>query len=152
MTSQKTALDRRVIRGTKNVFADLGFPDADVRQVKLRLAYCVTESLNNRKLSDAAAAKVLGVSLASVRAIRSYRLRVFSIHRLMTLVTSLGHDIEILVRRTPHSRKTGRLHVGGAETESSAYGRARRRALARLRQGLDLQWSPPTARDVVHQR
>jgi len=72
MTNQKTAPGRRVIRGTKNVFADLAFPDADVREVKLRLAYCVTETLDNRKLSDAAAAKVLGVSPAGVRAIRSY--------------------------------------------------------------------------------
>jgi hypothetical protein len=58
MTNRKVASSRRVIRGTKNVFADLGFPDADVRQMKLRLAYCVTESFDNRKLSDAAAAKV----------------------------------------------------------------------------------------------
>jgi predicted XRE-type DNA-binding protein len=134
------------------VFADIGFPDADVRQVKLRLAYCVTESLDIRKLSDAAAAKVLEVSLTTVRAIRTYQLRAFSIDRLMTLVTSLGHDIEIVVRRRPHSRKTGRLHVGGADGERTAYGRARRRALARLRQGLDLQWSAPKARDEVHQR
>ena len=43
MTNRKVAPGRRVIRGTKNVFADLGFPDADVRQVKLRLAYCVSD-------------------------------------------------------------------------------------------------------------
>jgi predicted XRE-type DNA-binding protein len=152
MTNQKTAPGRRVIRGTKNVFADLGFPDADVRQVKLRLAYCVTESLDNRKLSDAVAAKRLGMSLAIVRALRSYKLRAFSIERLMTLVTALGHDIELVVRRAPRSRKSGRLHVGGAEVERTAYGRARRRALARLRQGMDLHWSPPTARDDIHQR
>jgi predicted XRE-type DNA-binding protein len=134
------------------VSADLGFPDADVRQVKLRLAYCVTESLDIRKLSDAAAAKVLGLSRASLRELRSYRLGAFSLERLMTLVTAVGHDIGIVVRRTPHSCRTGRLHVAGAETESTVYGRARRRALARLRQGLDLQWSPPKARDDVHQR
>jgi hypothetical protein len=38
MTNQKTATGRWVIRGTKNVFADLGFPDADMRQAKPRLA------------------------------------------------------------------------------------------------------------------
>lgn len=37
MTNGKAAPRRRVIRGTKNVFADLGFADADVRQAKLRL-------------------------------------------------------------------------------------------------------------------
>jgi len=43
MTKRKVVSSRRVTRGTNNVFADIGFPDADVRQVKLRLAYCVTE-------------------------------------------------------------------------------------------------------------
>jgi hypothetical protein len=41
MTNPKVASSRRVIRGTKNVFVDLGFPDADMRQAKLRLAYYV---------------------------------------------------------------------------------------------------------------
>jgi len=36
--------------------------------------------------------------------------------------------------------------------ERKAYGRARKRALARLREGLDLGWSPPRSRDELHQR
>ena len=34
----------------------------------------------------------------------------------------------------------------------SAYERARRRALSRLRQGLDLCWTPPQSRDELHER
>jgi hypothetical protein len=30
--------------------------------------------------------------------------------------------------------------------------RARKRALARLRQGLDLHWTPPRSRDELHER
>jgi hypothetical protein len=39
--------DRRepVIRGTGNVFADLGFPDAAERQAKLRLVYALNQGL-----------------------------------------------------------------------------------------------------------
>lgn len=33
-----------------------------------------------------------------------------------------------------------------------AYERARRRALARLREGLDLQWTPPRSRGELHER
>ena len=33
-----------------------------------------------------------------------------------------------------------------------AYDAARRRALARLRTGYDLQWTPPRSRDEVHER
>lgn len=36
--------------------------------------------------------------------------------------------------------------------ERKSYERARKRALARLRQGLDLRWSPPNSRDELHQR
>jgi len=33
-----------------------------------------------------------------------------------------------------------------------AYVCARRRALARLRKGLDLRWKPPSSRDELHER
>jgi hypothetical protein len=33
-----------------------------------------------------------------------------------------------------------------------AYDAARRRALARLRKGYDLQWTPPSSRDELHER
>ena len=36
--------------------------------------------------------------------------------------------------------------------ERKTYERARKRALARLRNGLDLQWTPPSSRDELHER
>ena len=36
--------------------------------------------------------------------------------------------------------------------ERKAFDRARKRALARLRDGLDLQWTPPRSRDELHER
>lgn len=36
--------------------------------------------------------------------------------------------------------------------ERKAFTRARRRARARLREGLDLQWTPPRSRDELHER
>ena len=36
--------------------------------------------------------------------------------------------------------------------ERKAYQRARTRALARLRDGMDLRWTPPVSRDEVHER
>jgi hypothetical protein len=36
--------------------------------------------------------------------------------------------------------------------ERKAFDKARRRALARLRDGLDLQWTPPASRDQLHER
>uniref|UniRef100_A0A7V5CTZ0 CopG family transcriptional regulator n=1 Tax=Acidobacterium capsulatum TaxID=33075 RepID=A0A7V5CTZ0_9BACT len=36
--------------------------------------------------------------------------------------------------------------------ERKGYHKARRRALARLREGLDLRWTPPASRDELHER
>ena len=36
--------------------------------------------------------------------------------------------------------------------DRKAFDRARRRALARLREGLDLRWTPPGSRDEIHER
>jgi hypothetical protein len=35
--------------------------------------------------------------------------------------------------------------------ERKTYERARKRALARLREGLDLRWTPPRSRDELHE-
>jgi predicted XRE-type DNA-binding protein len=152
MANQRAERRRPIVRGTKNVFADLGFPDAAGRQVKLRLAHSVVQSLDRGKLSHEDAARALGVSLAGIKALRGYKLGAFSIERLMGLSTTLGDDVEIVVRRGPRSRRTGTISVAVVEGERVAFDQARRRALKRLGKGLDLQWSPSTARDDVHQR
>lgn len=42
-----------ITRGTGNVFADPGFPDAAKRQAKLRLAYALNRVLKECRLSQA---------------------------------------------------------------------------------------------------
>ena len=39
-----------------------------------------------------------------------------------------------------------------AVRERKGYNQARRRALGRLRKGLDLRWTPPRSRDELHER
>jgi hypothetical protein len=36
--------------------------------------------------------------------------------------------------------------------QRKTYSRARKRALARLREGLDIQWTPPRSRNELHER
>jgi hypothetical protein len=36
--------------------------------------------------------------------------------------------------------------------ECKAFDKARRRAFAELREGLNLQWTPPKSRDELHER
>jgi len=103
-----------IIRGTRNVFADLGYPDAAERQAKLRLAYALNQVLDQRKLTQTGAAKVLGVTQPRVSALRHYKLAGFSLERLMTLLTALDQDVEIVIKRKPRSRRAGRISVVAA--------------------------------------
>jgi predicted XRE-type DNA-binding protein len=114
MANRKAERREPVTRGTGNVFADLEFPDAAERQTKLRLAYALNQVIEDRELSQAEAAKVLGVTQPKVSALRNYWLAGFSVERLMNLLTALDQDVEIVIRPKPRSRKIGRIRVVAA--------------------------------------
>ena len=164
MTSRTAERREKVTRGAGNVFADLGFPDAAEREVKLRLAYALNHVLDGRNLSKAECAKVLGVTQPKVSGLRHYKLAGFSVERLMNLLTALEQDVEIVIRQKPRSRKVARISVVAAydlkmalkpkaiPQQRRSFTSARRRALARLHKGLDLEWTPPAFRDALHDR
>src|SRR5436309_12776405 len=104
MASRNAERRDPVTRGTGNVFADLGFPDSAERQAKLRLAYALNQVLEARKLSQADAAKVLGVTQPKVSALRHYKLAGFSVECPLDLLTALDPDVEIALRTHPRSR------------------------------------------------
>lgn len=114
MANRSASREDEVIRGTGNVFADLGYPDASERQAKLRLAYALNQILEQRKLSQAEAANVLGVTQPKVSALRHYKLAGFSVERLMNLLTALDQDIDIVIKRKPRSRRAARISVVAA--------------------------------------
>ena len=49
MATKSAERRKPVTRGTGNVFADLGFPDAAERQAKLRLAYGLNQDASSPK-------------------------------------------------------------------------------------------------------
>jgi predicted XRE-type DNA-binding protein len=100
-----------IVRGSSNVFADLGYPDADERQTKLRLAFALNTILDERKLTQAETATRLSINQPKVSALRNYKLEGFSVERLMTFLTALDRDIEIVIRKKPRSRGAARISV-----------------------------------------
>lgn len=105
---------REMTRGSGNVFADLGFPDAEERQTKLRLAYALNEVMDAQHLTQVAAAVRVGLSQPKVSALRNYKLEGFSVERLMTLLNALDQDVEIVIRKMPRSRAAARISVMAA--------------------------------------
>ena len=103
-----------IIRGSGNVFADLGLPDAEERQTKLRLAYALNMIVDAQRLTQAAAGARLGLNQPKVSALRNYKLEGFSVERLMTLLNALDRDVEIVIRKKPRSRGAARISVVAA--------------------------------------
>jgi predicted XRE-type DNA-binding protein len=106
--------DDAITRGTANVFADLGYPDAEERQTKLRLAHAINGVIARQHLTQAAAAEKLGVSQPKVSALTNYKLDGLSVERLMTFLTALDQDVEIVIKNKPRSRTAGKISVVAA--------------------------------------
>lgn len=96
--------DNRVIEGSGNVYADFGYPDAEERLAKARLAMKINQIIADRKLSQRAAAALLGADQPKISLIARGHLRGFSVERLMTYLNRLGQDVEINVYPTPAGR------------------------------------------------
>lgn len=106
--------EETVTRVSGNVFADLGYSDAEERQTKLRLAHVINGVIARRRLTQVTAADRLGIGQPKVSALANYKLEGFSVERLMTLLTALDQDVEIVIRNKPRSRPSGRISVVAA--------------------------------------
>ena len=97
-----------------NVFADLGLPNAEELGAKVRLCAVINKILEKRKMTQAEAARLLGVNQPKVSALKGYKLEGFSVERLMHFATALQHDVVIEIRPRAASRGAGRVMVVGA--------------------------------------
>ena len=75
--------------GSGNVFADLGLPDPDERQLRVQLALRLNDLLQAEGLTQAAAAKRLGIAQPHVSELKHYKLSRFSSERLLHYITLL---------------------------------------------------------------
>ena len=87
-----------VERSSGNVFEDLGVPESAEMLAKAELAARIAEIIAERRLTQAAAAKALGIDQPSVSDLVRGRLRGFSSDRLFRFLNALGRDVEIVIR------------------------------------------------------
>jgi len=104
-------------RGSGNVFADLGYPDAKERTLKVQLAMEVNHLLAERGLTQAECARALDILQPHVSDLARYRLDRFSVERLMNFLTGLGKDVEIRIRPRPARRTRTAIRVLHASWE-----------------------------------
>lgn len=90
-----------VVRGSGNVFRDLGQANADTEQFKAILAAEIIKVLDREGLSVRAAHGRTGIAAADFSRIRNAKLGRFTVDRLMSILNRLGArvDVEVRVRR-----------------------------------------------------
>jgi predicted XRE-type DNA-binding protein len=98
-----------LIRGSGNVYRDLGKENADVEQFKAILAAEIIKTLDREALSVRKAQGRTGIAAADFSRIRNADLGRFTVDRLMRIINRLGSRIEVAVkvRRVEASRHAG---------------------------------------------
>ena len=99
--------DTAVERGSGNVFADLGLPDADAHLVKAELVSRIDDIVRKRGITRTEAARLLGLSPPDVSRLLRGDFREYSLERLFRLLTALGRDIDSQTVTGVESRDAG---------------------------------------------
>lgn len=91
--------------GSGNIFADLGLPNAEEHLLKAQLVVQLHRLIKARKLTQIAAAKLVGIKQPDLSKILRGHYQGFSLERLMRMLTAFDQDVEITVR--PRRKKKG---------------------------------------------
>lgn len=111
MSKHKARERTAVYAGTGNVYADLGYPDADAMQVKAQLVSKIAEIIHRRGLTQVEAARLLGLTQPKISTMLRGQFRGFSERKLIDCLTSLGRDVQIVIKEAPPRRPSGKLTV-----------------------------------------
>jgi predicted XRE-type DNA-binding protein len=101
-----------VHRGSGNVFADLGLPDAEKLKIKSGLVIDIRKAMRGLGLTQLEAAKRMGIAQPKVSDMMRGDFTNLSERKLMDCLTRLGYDIEINVR--PSKAGIGHLVLAAA--------------------------------------
>lgn len=89
------------VRGSGNVFRDLGHKNADTEQFKAMLAAEIIKALDRERLTVRAAHARTGIAAADFSRIRSADLGRFTADRLIAVLNRLGSRVEVKVQVRP---------------------------------------------------
>jgi predicted XRE-type DNA-binding protein len=87
-----------VVKGSGNVFRDLGQKNADANQVKAILAAEIIKALDRDGLSVRSAQGRTGIAAADFSRIRNAVLGRFTVDRLMSIINRLGSRVEVKIK------------------------------------------------------
>lgn len=93
--------DLELVRGSGNVYADFGRPNAGLEQARAIIAAKIISIIDDRNLTTRDAEKLTGVSHSEFSRIRNAQLRRFTLDRMISILGKLDEDVEVNVTFRP---------------------------------------------------
>lgn len=100
-----------IIEGSGNVFADLGFANPELELLKSGLVQQIATVIERRRLTQVAAAEILGIDQPKISALLRGRFGGYSTDRLLRFLNALDQDIELIIKDKPRSRREATMRV-----------------------------------------
>ncbi|MBF0330724.1 MAG: XRE family transcriptional regulator [Candidatus Omnitrophica bacterium] len=88
----------RIHKGSDNVFADIAVPHPDRVMARAQVMMRITEIIQERGLTQRAAAELLGIPQSKVSCLMNGKLSMFSLDHLFEILNALGREVEIVIR------------------------------------------------------
>lgn len=87
----------RTTKGNENVFVDCGFPPAEAGNLRIRakMLMALTGYIQERKITQARAARVMGVSQPRISDLVRGKIGLFTIDTLVNMVTAAGLKVDV---------------------------------------------------------
>ena len=105
------ANDEDIEPSSGNVFADLGFRDAEERLLKAKLATKIAQLIEQKGWTQTQTAKRIGLDQPKVSHLLRGRLSGFSADRLFAVLNRLGHSVEVRISAKERSPKKTHTRV-----------------------------------------
>jgi predicted XRE-type DNA-binding protein len=103
---------------TRNVWLQLGFPDAEAHYLKAELVLRLDKAIKSFGLTQRAAARQIGATQPELSKILRGKFSEVSLERLMRFLTALGCRIEIKIGAAER-RKAGNVSVKDARRRAA---------------------------------
>ena len=113
-SARKVRTTKKVELGSGNVFADLGFQDAEERLLKAKLATKIAQLVEKKGLTQAQTAERISLDQPKVSRLLRGQLSGFSADRLFAILNRLGHSVEVRIsaKERPPEKSHTRVMLG----------------------------------------
>ena len=100
----------RATQGNDNVFLDCGFPASEAENLRLRakMMIALTRYIENKGLSQAKAATIMGVSQPRVSSLVRGKIGLFTIDALVNMLTAVGLVVDLEIKQTAAKQRSRR--------------------------------------------